>query len=368
MNAHPEDAWEAARHFDGASIPWVRLLFDLRTLPDKLSGHYNPQKDDPRLGVDQVVDSETGFIILEEIPSSEVVVGSIGQFWHLNIPFADVPAENFKSFCEPGWGKLAWAIRVEPYLHGSTISFELRTTATEDDAWKKLNRYFHIIGVASRLIRTSIMSHLEAELGKMRYPNHDLLHYPGDEVLPDAHHQLTYHTNIEAPISLVWRYIMQLGCDRAGWYSIDMLDHGGAPSIDHLVDGWETRQLGDKLAATPAKDSFYDVYAVHPEFDFVIGGATERMGGPFKMTWAFILQPIGEDATHLISRARMTAAPKLAEWLMGNIFYPPLHGLMSAIQLKNIKHIAERDALARNIAASPIKEVLEEEWEHDVNV
>jgi hypothetical protein len=43
-----------------------------------------------------------------------------------------------------------------------------------------------------------------------------------------------------------------LGCDRAGWYSIDTLDHGGKPSIDHLVQGWETRKNCDKLWQTPA--------------------------------------------------------------------------------------------------------------------
>jgi hypothetical protein len=59
------------------------------------------------------------------------------------------------------------------------------------------------------------------------------------------------------------------------------------------------------------------------------------------------LEPIGEDATHLIARVRMKAAPKWSEWLQGNILAPPIHGLMQHVQLKTIKRIAERDAQMR---------------------
>lgn len=346
VTAKPKDAWRAARHFDGATIPWVRMIFDLRDIPAIIHGH-KPDANDRRLGVDQVAESGTGFKILQEIPGQEVVVGAVGQFWHLNIPYADISPDEFNSFNEAGWGKVAWSISVEPFLQGSTICFELRTTATDEISWKSLNKYFHVIGLASHLIRQSVMSHLETELGKMKFPDDDTVYFEGNEIIPDAKHQVTFHKNIEAPVSIVWKYLMQLGCDRAGWYSIDMLDHGGKPSISRLVKGWEKRKIGDKLAATPALKSFYDVYDIRHEEYFIIGGETDRMGGPFIMTWAFILLPMGKDATHLISNARMASSPEWAEWLMGKVIYPPLHGLMSAVQLNNIKKMAERDAHAR---------------------
>lgn len=348
VESTPEVTWQMARHFDGAKIPWVRMIFDLRDIPDLIRGR-KPGLKDRRIGVDQVAESGKGFMILNEQPGKEVVIGAVGKFWQLNIPFANVNPDSFEKFHETGWGKLAWAISVEPYRGGSTISFEVRITATDEGSWKKFNRYYHVIGIASHLIRDSVMSHLEAMLGKMKFPDDSTLKFPGDEIIPDAKHQLTFHKNIEAPVSIVWRYLMQLGCDRAGWYSIDVLDHGGKPSIDHLVKGWETRETGDKLAATPAQNSFYEVYAIEHERHLIIGGETERLGGPFKMTWAFIFEPIGEDATHLISNARMASSPEWAEWFMGKVLYPPVHGFMSGVQLKNIKRIAERDARARLI-------------------
>lgn len=349
VNAKPAESWEVARHFNAAEIPWIRLLFDIRTLPEKLSGKHNPQED-RRIGVDQIEANAKGFIIVHETPGKEVVVGAVGQFWHLNIPFADVTPEDFAGFNQPGWGKLAWAIVVEPYLDGSTISLELRTTATDEHSWKKLKNYYRIIGLGSKPIRYSLMKHYESILGKMKLADDDTRSLPGDEIIADAKYTYTHSVNIEAPPGIVWRYLMQLGCDRAGWYSIDLLDHGGVPSINHLVDGWETRKQGDKLDATPAKDGFFNVYAVEVNKYFNIGGEGHRLGGDFKMNWAFILEPIGEDATHLIARVRMKAAPLWSEWLQGTVVAPPVHGLMQHVQLKTIKRMAERDAEMRQIS------------------
>lgn len=95
------------------------------------------------------------------------------------------------------------------------------------------------------------MAHLEAILGKLTRTDDHLLALPGDEYLEGNHYQLTHSVDIEASPAIVWAYLMQLGCDRAGWYSIDELDHGGVPSLAHLVPGWESRYVGDQLAAFP---------------------------------------------------------------------------------------------------------------------
>ena len=349
VQADPAQAWQTARHFDAAEIPWVKLLFDIRTLPDKLAGR-EPEPENEGISVDEVVKSGTGFMLLCEVPGKEVVVGSVGQFWHLHIPFAAVTPEDFSAFDKPGWGKLAWAISVEPCGSGSTVSLELRTTATDERSWEKLSRYYRVIGIGSKLIRNAAMRHLEAELGKMKTPDRDNIPLPGDSIIPDAGHSVTHHIDIEAPAQMVWRYLMQLGCDRAGWYSIDLLDNGGIPGKDYVVDDWNDRSVGDHLSATPAQDSFFEVYAVERDRYFVIGGESEKAMGimkPFKMSWAFVLEPLGEDATRLLVRARMKSSPQWAEWLAGNVIYPPVHGLMTGVQLNTIKQIAERDAQFR---------------------
>jgi hypothetical protein len=329
-----------------SQVPWIRLLFNIRTLPENTSGF----KDKNRLrglGIDAITQGDSGFSILQEKPGQQVVVGAIGKFWRLNIPFKKVAPHQFNAFSEPGYGKVAWSISVEPYLEGSTISLELRISATDQDSWRKLRRYYRVIGIGSKLIRSSAMRRFKASLVEMQKPDIKNIKLEGDELLPKAKHQLTIQRVIEAPVSLVWRYLMQLGCDRAGWYSIDALDNGGVTGTEHLVAGWETRNVGDRIDATPQHDKFFIVYDVSPETHFVIGGTTERDGKKFEMTWAFILEPIGGDATRLITRARMQTSPRWKEFLMGRIIYPPVHGLMSRVQLDTIKRLAERDAAVR---------------------
>jgi len=167
--ATPEESWNVARHFDMSSIQWVRFLFDLRTIADHLQ-HPSHTHIDRRLGVDQIVENGHGFMLLHEESGKEVVVGAIGKFWKLHIPFADVSPGEFKNFDDEGWGKIAWSISVEPFLSGSTISIELRITATDDESWKKLKRYFQLIGPFSHLIRKTSLSKMERNLGKLQRP------------------------------------------------------------------------------------------------------------------------------------------------------------------------------------------------------
>ncbi len=343
----PDEAWKTARHIDLSKIPWVRFLFDLRTIAEHFQK--NPkQQHDRRLGVDQIAAERNAFQILYE-QNQEIVLGAIGKFWHLHIPFIPIDKYMFKDFSRPGWGKVAWSITVEPYLNGSTICLELRTTATDDESWKQLNRYYHIVGIFSNLIRRTGMAKMEKELGEMQFPDDSSRRLPGDEILGGSNYVITDHINIEASPSIVWQYLMQMGCDRAGWYSVDVLDNGGIRSTDHLVEQWKDRKVGDRISATPKQDSFFEVWQMERERNFVIGGKQRTKHGIFKMTWAFVLEPIGADATRLIVRVKMIMSAKWKEWFMGNLVYPAVHGIMEFVQLKTIKRYAERTARQREL-------------------
>jgi len=276
VNAKPETAWQLARHIDLSSVSWVRFLFNLRTIADFFHHDRSHFKEEKIGSIDQIAEKGHGFMILHETPGKEVVVGAIGKFWHIDIPFKELKPEEFPYFNKPGWGKVAWSITVEPYLTGSTVAFELRTGATDYESWKKLNLYYHIIGTFSKMIRHTLLNHLEKELGEMVLPDDKTKHLQGDEIINDTKYIDTDHVNIEAPPSIVWHYLMQMGCDRAGWYSIDWLDHAGVKSTDHQVSEWGDRKVGDKISATPEGDSFFEVYQIEHENYFVIGGQIKK--------------------------------------------------------------------------------------------
>jgi hypothetical protein len=53
---------------------------------------------------------------------------------------------------------------------------------------------------------------------------------PGDDIVQMTHFVATRAVTIDAPPSEVWKWIVQIGSARAGWYSIDWIDNGGKES------------------------------------------------------------------------------------------------------------------------------------------
>ena len=107
------------------------------------------------------------------------------------------------------------------------------------------------------------------------------------------------------------------------------------------------RRVGDTVHATPALDGGYRVLDVQKERCLVLGAETDRMGGHIRTSWSFVLEPIGGDATHLVTRVRGIGDPPWSAWLQGAVLFPPIHALMQHAQLKNLKKLVEEQAWAR---------------------
>jgi hypothetical protein len=63
---------------------------------------------------------------------------------------------------------------------------------------------------------------------------------------------------------------VQMGCDRAGFYSFDRLDNGGRPSADHINPEWQRLQPGDRIASAPDASRWFDVALVAPQRALVL--------------------------------------------------------------------------------------------------
>jgi hypothetical protein len=166
LAASPAAVWERVRHGDLACSPLVRMLFFLRTLPDRWK---SGERQMGGLRVDAMISTpeRPGFAILCDAPPHEVCVGAIGQLWRARIPFLHPPdAAAFAAFAEPGQAKVAWALRVSPLAEGRTrLSVEVRVAATDEGSWRRFRRYFRWIGPGSRYIRRSTLRALARELG-----------------------------------------------------------------------------------------------------------------------------------------------------------------------------------------------------------
>ncbi|MFI0508481.1 hypothetical protein ACH3Y9_04455 [Streptomyces sp. WSLK1-5] len=174
--------------------------------------------------------------------------------------------------------------------------------------------------------------------------------YPGDELVPDADGMSTMATTLPAPPEAVWPWLVQMGGDRAGWYSWDHLDHFGEPSADCVVPEWQQLKEGQRLPATPDGRSWFTVARLEPNRTLVLrsdlnlasGRSIDPRSRPLPAAylggvWSFHLTPSPFGESRLVVRTRGQGRPR---WLMGPIdllFGEPAHFVMQTRQFHNLR-------------------------------
>jgi hypothetical protein len=136
-----------------------------------------------------------------------------------------------------------------------------------------------------------------------------------------------------------------MGCRRAGWYSIDRLDNGGIPSARRVIPELQQIRVGDVLPWKPEGEDGFTVLSQKENEALVLGTADLLKGPhlpstPFDDTWVFVLEPIGEQATRLMTRVRADSRPALRMRLMG-MWLSLAHWIMERAQLRNLKRRVE---------------------------
>jgi hypothetical protein len=349
LAAPKERVWQLLRHENLAKSPLIRALFELRGLPERLRG----KGVHPVIRIDDLESSEEhpGFQILAEDPGHEVVVGAIGRVWLPEIPFVHVrDAGAYAAFDEPGFVKVAWAVRVLPWGEtGTRVEVEVRVDATDDASWPKFKRYFRLIGPASHFIRRTLLASLARDLGT---PEAAMNERPlaGDDLLPDASAQLTHGITIDAPPARIWPWLLQMGCGRAGFYSIDALDNGFERSARELHPEWLNIEVGQVLPASPDSDEGFEILRIEPLKALILGGlfdsgadkqlpfGTARPKRYWQVTWAFVLEVLDANTTRLTVRAR-AAFPGSGRLHVATI--RPVHHLMQTTMLRRLAARAE---------------------------
>ena len=78
--------------------------------------------------------------------------------------------------------------------------------------------------------------------------------WPGDELVPNACGDATHGITINAPASQIWPWIVQIGQDRAGFYSYTQLENlvgCEMRNASQIVPEWQRRQVGNMVWMTP---------------------------------------------------------------------------------------------------------------------
>lgn len=192
---------------------------------------------------------------------------------------------------------------------------------------------------------------------------------PGDQLVPHPRMQATHAVTIRTSAAEVWPWLLQIGHQRAGWYSYDWLhrlmgiagsvdDGSGRPSqhrsAERIIPSLQHLQLGDVVEIAP--DMGYNVVDLQPERALVLhvavdtgsfqsfDPAEETPKDWFESSWTWFLDEVAADTTRLIVRTRVNYTPSLANVLLTHGMTELGSFVMERRTLLGIKRRAEAES------------------------
>jgi hypothetical protein len=158
---------------------------------------------------------------------------------------------------------------------------------------------------------------------------------PGDELAPFT--SATRAININAPHTEVWKWMVQLGCDRGGFYSYSFLENlygEELPSANRILPEFQPMPLGRVVTAYKPDSSgkgelSWKVVAVEKEKYFVLQG------------WGcFLLTPVPGGKSRLVVRTHGSETDGFLD-AVEDFVMVPLHYLMERKMLMGIRDQAQ---------------------------
>ena len=122
---------------------------------------------------------------------------------------------------------------------------------------------------------------------------------PGDDIVGDPSFDATRAVTIHAPAESIYPWIVQMGVNRAGWYSYDLLDNLARPSAEVILPEHQNVQIGTLIPMSPGgKQGLYVKDFRANEWMFWWDNKGDS-------TWVWGIYSEGEAHSRLITRVRV---------------------------------------------------------------
>ena len=176
-------------------------------------------------------------------------------------------------------------------------------------------------------------------------PADHALPLPGDRAWRNPALELQHTVTINARPQDVWPWLVQIGQDRAGFYSYDWLERAFGVEIRNAQEiraEWQSRHAGDRVHATQAHylgglfgaEPGWTVTEVRPNRAMVL----EHWG-------AFVLEPTADGRTRFIIRTKV-GDERMPPWMaaLDMMAFETPHFIMERRMMLRIKSLAEASA------------------------
>lgn len=175
---------------------------------------------------------------------------------------------------------------------------------------------------------------------------------PGDDLVATPHFVTNHAITIGAPPSDIWPWLVQMGWQRAGWYTARWVDvllfPANNAAASRIHPEWQGLAIGDQVPdGPPETECYFVVRELEPGRHLVLYSRShlppdfrDRIGASIDWTWVFALTDLGDGRTrfHFRSRARLSPWWLSAAYLLALV---PADHVMSRQMLRGVKSRAE---------------------------
>lgn len=172
--------------------------------------------------------------------------------------------------------------------------------------------------------------------------------WPGDRFVSPNHEAYTRAITIRAPAESVWRWVVQFGLGRAGFYSYELLERiVGIPvvNVESIVPSLQFLAVGDEIHLHP-KAPPIPVAALRAGRHVCFGALPDPAcsGGvpePAR-SWSIYVEPIAADVCRLVLRGCLERL-RDASWRkrLSAALEEPIDFVMEQRMLRTVKRLAE---------------------------
>ena len=171
--------------------------------------------------------------------------------------------------------------------------------------------------------------------------------------MPGGRGCATMATTLPAPPERVWRWLVQMGGDRGGWYTWDWLDNNGRPSAERIMPQYQSLEQGQRLrrASVPGQPSGWFTVArleanrtlvLRSTYGLFSGRQFDPSADPAPWAWVdgiwgFHLRRVPEGGTRLVVRNPRRSGPRAIATPFALLIGEPTHFAMQNLQFHNLR-------------------------------
>ena len=176
---------------------------------------------------------------------------------------------------------------------------------------------------------------------------------PGDDLVPQFLMGYTHAITIQAPPECVWPWLVQLGQGRGGMYSFEGLENligCKMTNVDTVKPELQNPRIGEVIRMGPQGYPCFVVMSIDASRSFILISANPKTDqavafephpekGYSIATWQFVLKPLPQGGTRLITRQRLAYSQDMKViWRLTE----PIGFVMERKMLRSIKRLAEK--------------------------